>query len=79
VNTPHRRSSCSRCLNRLVICAAIVLVWAGPSSTLHSVRAQAPPARRPDVLLVPIDTLRADRLGSYGYKLTHTQLEAHRK
>jgi hypothetical protein len=31
------------------------------------------------VLLVPIDTLRADRLGSYGYKLTHTQLEAHRK
>lgn len=27
----------------------------------------APPAARPDVLLVTIDTLRADRLGAYGY------------
>jgi len=34
--------------------------------------AQAPPARRPNVLLVTIDTLRADRLGSYGYRLAKT-------
>jgi arylsulfatase A-like enzyme len=36
-------------------------------SGLHAPRGDAPPAGAPNVLLVTIDTLRADRLGCYGY------------
>ncbi|HSL20643.1 MAG TPA: sulfatase-like hydrolase/transferase [Vicinamibacterales bacterium] len=35
-------------------------------------RAQRPAPTRPNVLLVTLDTLRADRIGSYGYKLAAT-------
>ncbi len=34
--------------------------------------ALSPAARRPNVLVVTIDTLRADRLGCYGFGLAHT-------
>ena len=34
--------------------------------------AQAPPRSRPNILLITIDTLRADRLGSYGYGVART-------
>ena len=33
---------------------------------------QAPPAARPNVLLISIDTLRADRLGAYGARAIET-------
>ena len=35
-------------------------------------RARAPQGGRPNILLISIDTLRADRLGSYGYKAAQT-------
>jgi arylsulfatase A-like enzyme/Tfp pilus assembly protein PilF len=35
-------------------------------------RAQQGPAARPNVLLVTLDTFRADRVGAYGYKLAST-------
>ena len=30
------------------------------------------PGNRPSVLLITVDTLRADRLGAYGYPSAHT-------
>ncbi len=53
---------------RLPVALAAILMAA---STVHVERA-APPTSRPNVLLVTIDTLRADRLGSYGYRLART-------
>ena len=46
----------------LLLPLAALLAAAGCS------RAAAPPPARPNVLLVTIDTLRADRLGCYGYR-----------
>jgi arylsulfatase A-like enzyme/Flp pilus assembly protein TadD len=46
-----------------VVATAGILVW--------KILERRPP--RPDVLLITIDTLRADRLGCYGYKPAHTQ------
>jgi arylsulfatase A-like enzyme len=47
-----------------------------PDPVASPVAATAPTAtpvpRQPNVLLVTIDTLRADRLGSYGYSQSHT-------
>lgn len=43
------------------------------SSTTASQRSPAPSAR-PNLLLITIDTLRADRLGSYGYKPARTPI-----
>ena len=37
-----------------------------------SASALSQPAQRPNVLLITIDTLRADRVGAYGYKGAHT-------
>ncbi len=51
----------------LVTAAGVVAVVA----LLAATPPQSPPAR-PNVLLVTIDTLRADRLGSYGYPLAQT-------
>jgi len=55
-----------RLVTRAVVAAALAAVAIG-SLTAGS----APPAR-PNVLLVTIDTLRADRVGSYGYQLART-------
>ena len=53
-----------------LICAlGLALVSTLPVLPLVTVRAQSAP---PNVLLVTIDTLRADRLGSYGYPAART-------
>ena len=44
-----------------------VLLLVGSGAAACRGRAPAGPAHRPNVLLVTIDTLRADRLGCYGY------------
>jgi choline-sulfatase len=49
---------------RVVCCGALVAV--GLVNPSHD-SAQAQASARPNVLLITIDTLRADRLGSYGY------------
>lgn len=41
-------------------------------SCLSALLAAQPPPARPNVLLITIDTLRADRLGAYGYRLAAT-------
>ena len=43
------------------------LVVAGVLAALWGIRGSRSPAKRPNVLLITIDTLRADRLGCYGY------------
>jgi arylsulfatase A-like enzyme/Tfp pilus assembly protein PilF len=48
----------------LLICSGITVIW--------RLVAGAPQFVPPNVLLVTIDTLRADRLGSYGYSLART-------
>lgn len=49
-----------------------------PAAAPHSVAQHQPqPGRRPDILLISIDTLRADHLGAYGYPLpTSPNLDA---
>src|SRR5262245_52642261 len=49
---------------RVVRGAAIVLLLLAAACASRS-----PPASRPNLLLVSVDTLRADHLGSYGYRL----------
>ena len=39
---------------------------------LSSAPVTQPVAARPNILLITIDTLRADRVGAYGYKGAHT-------
>ena len=53
---------------RKALPAAVVLVVAA----LAGVWLWTRPARRPNVLVVSIDTLRADRVGSYGYAAAQT-------
>jgi choline-sulfatase len=60
---PRRRGRA----RRLVATGAVLLVAAG---VFLSVRLG--PARRPNVLLITIDTERADRLGCYGFGLART-------
>ena len=45
-------------------------LWAVLGAVLMMGCAEA--SKRPDILLISIDTLRADRLGSYGYAAAHT-------
>ena len=55
-----------------LVLTALPLV-ANQHPTAHSEHSSSPPARRGDnVLLITIDTLRADHLGCYGYKAIHT-------
>ena len=54
------------------------LCWAGctpskaPEETAEPAPKTAEPAKRPNVLLITVDTLRADRLGCYGYEQART-------
>lgn len=57
MNTQHRGSGR---VGRL-LAAAIVVTFGFGSGT------QTPPHQRPDVILITVDTLRADHLGAYGY------------
>ena len=54
-----------------VVCLGVIFgvpVW----EKLEYSRLPAPPGKAPNVLLIVLDTLRSDRLGSYGYKLPTT-------
>lgn len=54
--------------SKIWTCAAtLVLLATGCASQPASEEGAAPEVRRPNVLLLSIDTLRADHLGSYGY------------
>jgi len=46
--------------------AAFTLAWVALATALAGCRGEPPP-RRPDILLVSLDTLRADHLSCYGY------------
>jgi arylsulfatase A-like enzyme/tetratricopeptide (TPR) repeat protein len=65
--TPMRPSCCTveRTPNALLALAALL-------AALGCSRGPAPPPARPDVLLVTIDTLRADRVGCYGRRAALT-------
>jgi arylsulfatase A-like enzyme len=52
---------------RWIVGAGAVLLAVPFSGDVASPLSSRPPDRRPDVLIVTVDTLRADRLGSYGY------------
>jgi arylsulfatase A-like enzyme len=58
--------------------AAACLVLASLTATLAGSACRARPSRPPNVILVSIDTLRADRLNAYGYtpRVTSPQLDA---
>jgi arylsulfatase A-like enzyme len=53
----------------VLLVAALALFWQlrGPHSAEDGPRVRRQPAARPDVILISIDTLRADHLGTYGY------------
>ena len=54
-------------MRRALIAAVVVLV-----AVLVGVWLSAPSRRQPNILIVSIDTLRADRLGSYGHAHAQT-------
>ena len=54
---------------RRTLAFAVILAALSPPGT-----AQTPPKSRQNILLVTIDTLRADRLGSYGYASAKTPI-----
>jgi len=56
----------------LVAFVSLIYVAAGCSERESAPVAVAPRDDRPDILLVTIDTLRADRVGAYGDPLAHT-------
>lgn len=51
---------------------AMLVVLVGGLGVGACTRSEAPSVSRPNVLIVTIDTLRADRLGCYGYGLART-------
>lgn len=51
-----------------VVLAAVLAACTTPGDEGASTRGPATPARRPNVLLFLVDTLRADRVGAYGYE-----------
>ena len=63
---PHTRRPLARTLGRvgLVLCLAIATVSCGSAS--------GPSDERPDLILLTVDTTRADRIGSYGHSLART-------
>ncbi len=48
------------------VVAACLVMWAGGRAALHLTRAEPGPGR-PSVILISLDTVRADRVGLYGY------------
>lgn len=62
VNDPFPRST-GRTALWAAVCAILAL---SAGSCVHETAASAP--QRPNVLLISVDTLRADHLGSYGYE-----------
>ena len=46
--------------------------WIGLALTACTAGPATPPAPRPSVLLITLDTTRADRLGPYGHPLAET-------
>ena len=52
--------------------AALYLVWQGSQHVQRLAPSVKPAANAPSVLLVTIDTLRADRVGAYGYAVART-------
>lgn len=52
--------------------AALALVWQGAQHVQRLAPSVKPAANAPSVLLVTIDTLRADRIGAYGYSGART-------
>jgi arylsulfatase A-like enzyme/tetratricopeptide (TPR) repeat protein len=53
---------------RTIVCLAAVVAMLAVVAPGSNPAGQAPPSRRPNILLVTIDTLRADRIGAYGAK-----------
>lgn len=67
----HRSPAAEAVRSRLrfvLRCAGLAVVVAAIALPLGS-GCQRPPQSKPNVLLISIDTLRADRLGAYGYRL----------
>jgi len=65
-----------RLRSRWALGVAAVLLFVPPSGDGAAPLPSRPPSARPDILIVTVDTLRADRLGSYGYeRKTSPQLD----
>jgi arylsulfatase A-like enzyme/Tfp pilus assembly protein PilF len=54
--------------------AGTLLLAAGAFVRLRGIATSTPPGARPNVLLITIDTLRADRVGCYGYARAFTPM-----
>jgi arylsulfatase A-like enzyme len=74
-----RRRALTRPGVAAALVAVLVVLWAGgtrliarPVERPLPQRAAAPPAGAPNVLLIMVDTLRADHLGAYGYPSAKT-------
>jgi arylsulfatase A-like enzyme len=74
-----RRRALTRPGVAAVVVAVLALLWAGGTRLAarpveHPVpaRGPAPPAGAPSILLIMVDTLRADHLGAYGYASAKT-------
>jgi arylsulfatase A-like enzyme len=65
--TPRVRASAL-----LLAGASVYLVWQGAQHVQRLAPSVKPAANAPSVLLVTIDTLRADRVGAYGYRPART-------
>ena len=61
-----RRTLRSVCASAVIL-ATGSLLWGTLSEQFQLARLPAPQPGRPSILLIVLDTLRADRLGSYGY------------
>ena len=55
-------------LNKTAVLAVIAIAILAQSATAQARKKAAPPMRRANVILITVDTLRADRLGCYGAK-----------
>lgn len=55
-------------LNKTAFLIVIAIALLAQSVAAQTRKKSAPPARRANVILITVDTLRADRLGSYGAK-----------
>lgn len=71
-NLPGSVASCARGRTDLWLLLAVALIGTLLPACQRPAQSAAPPQKRLNLLLVTIDTLRADRIGAYGYSRART-------